>query len=131
MFGLFEVKRGIMAGYAIHHLARLIPFGDAMYLLLTGDKVSPEDAYRWGIVQEVLPPDELMPRAIEIADMIAENAPLSVEGTKATAHMWRHLQVDESYRLGQWVSRTVLNSEDAKEGPKAFAEKRPAVWKGR
>ncbi len=131
VFGLFEVKRGIMAGYAIHHLARLIPFGDAMYLLLTGDKVSPEDAYRWGIVQEVLPPDELMPRAIEIADMIAENAPLSVEGTKATAHMWRHLQVDESYRLGQWVSRTVLNSEDAKEGPKAFAEKRPAVWKGR
>ncbi len=131
VFGLFEVKRGILAGYAIHHLMRMIPSGEAMYLLLTGDQVSPEYALRWGMVHEVLAPDALMPRAIEIASMIANNAPLSIEGTKAMAQLWRQLQVDESYRMGQWVSRTVLNSEDAKEGPQAFAEKRPAVWKGK
>jgi enoyl-CoA hydratase/carnithine racemase len=131
VFGLFEVKRGILAGYAIHHLARMIPFGEASYLLLTGDQVGPDYALRWGLVHEVLEPEQLMPRAVAIAEMIASNAPLSVEGTKAMAQLWRQLQVDESYRMGQWVSRTVLNSEDAKEGPRAFAEKRPAVWKGR
>ena len=55
-FGLFEVKRGILAGYAIHHLARLVPFGDAMYLLLTGDRVEAADALRMGLVREVLAP---------------------------------------------------------------------------
>ena len=130
-FGLFEVKRGILAGYAIHHLARLIPFGEAMYLLLTGDRITPEQAVRWGLVHEALEPEALLPRAVAIAQLIAANAPLSVEGTKAVAQQWRQLQIDESYRFGQWVSRHVLNSEDAKEGPRAFAEKRPAVWQGR
>ena len=130
-FGLFEVKRGILAGYAIHHLARLVPFGDAMYILLTGDRIEPDDALRMGLVREVLPPDELMPRAEAIAAMIAANAPLSVEGGKFVAQQWRQLMLDESYRAGEWVSRAVLNSEDAKEGPRAFAEKRPARWQGR
>jgi enoyl-CoA hydratase/carnithine racemase len=130
-FGLFEVKRGILAGYAIHHLARLIPFGAAMYLLLTGDRIEPEQALRWGLVQEVLDPEALMPRAVAIAQLIAANAPLSVEGSKAVAQQWRQLQLDESYRFGQWVSRRVLSSADAQEGPRAFAEKRPAVWTGR
>ncbi len=130
-FGLFEVKRGIMPGYAIHHLGRLIPFGEAMYILLTADRVSPEEALRIGLVREVLSPDALMPRAIEIAKMIAENAPLAVEGTKSIAQQWRQLQIDESYRFSNWVGRTVLDSEDAREGPRAFVEKRPPVWKGK
>lgn len=130
-FGLFEVKRGILPGYAIHHLARLIPFGDAMYIMLTADRIEPPEALRMGLVREVLEPNALMPRAIEIAEMIAANAPLAVEGTKFMGQQWRQLQIDESYRVGQWVSRHVLNSEDAKEGPRAFSEKRPAEWQGR
>ena len=129
-FGLFEVKRGIMPGYAIHHLARLVPFGEAMYLMLTADRIEPAAALRWGLVHEVLAPADLLPRAVAIAGMIAENAPLAVEGTKAVAHQWRQLAIDESYRFGEWVGRTVLNSEDAKEGPLAFAEKRNPLWKG-
>ncbi len=130
-FGLFEVKRGIMAGYAIHHLARLVPFGEAMYMLLTGDRVTTEQALRWGLVHEVLDPAELMPRAIAIAEMIAENAPLSIEGTKSVAQQWRQLQIDESYAFAEWVGKKVLTSEDSKEGPLAFTEKRKPNWQGR
>jgi enoyl-CoA hydratase/carnithine racemase len=130
-FGLFEVKRGILPGYAIHHLARLVPFGDAMYLMLTADRVQPDDALRMGLVREVLEPDALMPRAVEIAEMIGANAPLAVEGSKFMGQQWRQLQIDESYRVGEWVNRSVLNSEDAKEGPRAFAEKRDPKWQAR
>ena len=120
-----------MPGYAIHHLARMVPIGEALYIMLTGDRISADDAHRAGLVRELVPTDQVMPRAEEIAGMIAENAPLAVEGTKAMAQQWRQLQVDESYRLGDWVGRVVLNSEDAKEGPRACAEKREPKWQGR
>ena len=102
-----------------------------MYIMLTADRIEPPEALRMGLVREVLEPDALMPRAVEIAEMIAANAPLAVEGTKFMGQQWRQLQIDESYRVGQWVSRHVLNSDDAKEGPRAFSEKRPAEWRGR
>ena len=130
-FGLFEVKRGIMANYGINHLARLMPYGEAMYLMLTGDTMSAEEAHRLGFVHEVLEPDALMPRAVEIAEMIGANAPLAVQGTKAVAQFWRRYGLEESYRLNAAWGQRVLNSEDAQEGPKAFAEKRPPEWLGR
>ena len=130
-FGLFEVKRGILANYAVNHLARLMPFGEAMYLMLTGDTLSAEDAHRLGFVHEVLEPDALMPRAVEIAEMIGANAPLAVQGTKTVAQFWRRYALEESYRLNAARGHRVLNSEDAREGPRAFAEKRPPKWQGR
>lgn len=130
-FGLFEVKQGLLASYAIHHLVRVVPFGEAMYLLLTGDQISAEQALRCGLVHEVLEPEAVLPRAVAIAELIAANPPLAVEGTKVVAQHWRQLAIDESYRLHQWVARTVLNSEDAREGPRAFVEKRAPRWQGR
>jgi len=130
-FGLFEPKRGILAGYGMHHLPRIVNLTHANYILLTADRVSPQQALDWGIVSEVVEPDQLLPRAVEIAQMIAENAPLSVQGTKAMIQAWRQAKMDDSTRLGEWVSRVVIGSEDAKEGPAAFAEKRQPVWKGR
>jgi enoyl-CoA hydratase/carnithine racemase len=130
-FGLMEVKRGIMAGYAARHLAHVIGMSATNYILLTGDRVSPEQALQWGIVTEVVSPDRLLPRAIEIAQTIAANAPLSVEGTKASIQMWRQSGLAETTRMSQWVSRAVSNSEDSKEGPRAFAEKRAPQWQGR
>lgn len=129
-FGLFEPKRGILAGYGIHHLPRIIGLTHAAYILLTADRVSPEQAKEWGIVSEVVEPDRLLPRAVEIAEMIVSNAPLSVEGSKAMLQAWRMAKIDDSYRLGAWVSDRVLMSDDAKEGPKAFAEKRTPTWVG-
>ena len=77
-FGLFEVKRGILANYAINNLGRVLPYGEALYLMLTGDTMSVEDALRLGFVHEVLEPKELMPKSVEIAEMIGANAPLSL-----------------------------------------------------
>jgi enoyl-CoA hydratase/carnithine racemase len=130
-FALTEVKRGILASGGVRNLPRIIPYGDAMYLLLTGDRIGPQQALRYGLVQEVVAPERVLPRAIEIAEMIAQNAPLAVEGTKAVAQYWRHLQIEESRELNEWVNRVVLASEDAKEGPRAFAEKREPRWKGK
>ena len=130
-FALFEVKRGILANYAMNNLARVMPFGEAMYLMLTGDTLSVEEAHRLGFVHEVLEPDQLMPRAVEIAETIGANAPLAVQGTKSVAPFWHRFGLEESLRLNAWVAQRVLSSEDAKEGPLAFAEKRPPIWKGR
>jgi enoyl-CoA hydratase/carnithine racemase len=130
-FGLFEVKRGIMAGYGIHHLMRLIPASHAYYTVFTADRISPQQALDWGFVTEVVEPDRLIPRAEEIAAMIAENAPLAEAGSKAIMRSYRTLGIDDSLQLSEWVGKVVLTSEDAKEGPAAFAEKRAPVWKNR
>ncbi len=130
-FGLFEVKRGILANYAINNLARVMPYGEAVYLMLTGDTMSVEDAQRLGFVHQILEPDELMPRAVEIAEMIGANAPLAVQGTKTVTQFWRRYGLEESMRLNAAVGQRVYASEDSAEGPKAFAEKRPPVWQGR
>jgi enoyl-CoA hydratase/carnithine racemase len=63
--------------------------------------------------------------------MIAENAPLAIQGTKAMTQLWRQFAMQESQRLSTWVSKAVLSSDDAKEGPRAFAEKRAPAWTGR
>ena len=129
-FGLFEPKRGIMAGFGVNHLPRTMPVGEAMYFLLTADRMSPDQALRNGFVHEVLEPDALLPRAIEIATMISANAPLAVEGSKAMVQFWRHYALEESLRLFDAIRMPVLNSDDAKEGPRAFAEKREPRWSG-
>ncbi len=130
-FGLFEVKRGTIAGYAMYHLPRSIGAAASNYVLLTGDHISPEQALQFGIVTEVVEPERLIPRAVEIAELIASNAPLSIEGTKQVALSWRQALVGDSERVGELVLRKVLPSDDAKEGPIAFAEKREARWQGR
>jgi enoyl-CoA hydratase/carnithine racemase len=93
--------------------------------------LSVDDAYRLGFVREILAPEDLMPRAVEIAEMIGANAPLAVEGTKAVGQFWRRYGLEESLRFTAKVGDRVLGSQDALEGPKAFAEKRPPVWRGK
>ena len=129
--GLYEAKRGIIPGPGLHLLPRLIGLSGASQLLLTADRVDPEQALQWGIVTEVVEPDRLIPRAIELAQMIASNAPLSVAATKAQIQHWSSADLSNSFRLYQWIAEKVFSSEDSKEGPTAFAEKRTAIWQGR
>ena len=129
-FGLYEVQRGIMAGYAIHHGARVMPFGELSYLLYTAKPLSAQEANRIGFVHEVVEPDQLLPRAVEIAQDIGKYAPLAVQGSKAIAQFWRQFAIGQSQQFGVYVNKVAIDSEDAKEGPRAFAEKRAPRLEG-
>lgn len=130
-FSLPEPRIGILAGYSLDRLPRAIGITAASQMLLTADRVYADQALAWGLVTEVLEPERLMPRAIELAGVIALNAPLAVEATKAVIRIWRETLVPDSERVHELLTTAVRASADAKEGPRAFAEKRRPVWQGR
>jgi enoyl-CoA hydratase/carnithine racemase len=130
-FGLFEVKLGVIAGVAVNVLPRLMPIGAAMDMMLSGDRLSAEDAYRLGLVQKLVEPGQLMDEAFKKADTIAANSQTAVWGTKKILKFWRDLMVAEQQNFYEAVTHRVLLSGDIHEGPKAFAEKRPPKFDNR
>ncbi len=130
-FGCPEVKRAVLHGYGAMRLVQTIPFAVATEMLLTGERITAQRAYEVGLVSHVVSRDELIPTAMQLAEQIASNAPLAVKVTKELA--WRGLHEDPSAYLRFVAAGLALvhASEDAKEGPAAFAEKRAPVWKGR
>jgi enoyl-CoA hydratase/carnithine racemase len=130
-FGLFEVKRGIMAGVGVNMLARYLPLGEALYLLMTADRLSAQDAARFGLVQRLAPAGELMDTAVSIADMIASNSQVAVQASKQVAYAWRNLAIREQIELYRSVNQRLLLCEDVLEGSRAFAEKRDPVFVNR
>jgi enoyl-CoA hydratase/carnithine racemase len=132
-FGLPEPRVGLIAGAGgIHRLTRQVPLKAAMGMLLTGRLVSAEDGLRFGFVNEVVPPAELMGAAGRWAAEILECSPLLLQLTKEAAHDGFGLPVDDAIAR-DWVQRIprMLASADYLEGPRAFAEKRKPVWTGR
>ncbi len=131
-FSQLEVKRGIYAtGGATLRLPNEIGWGRAMRYLLTGDEIAVQDALQWGLVQEIVPHGEQLPRAIEMAERIAAQAPLAVQATLRSARIARnegHAAAAARLRADQAV---LLQSEDAKEGIASFRERRTASFKGR
>lgn len=130
-FGLPEPRAGSLAGFGLHVLARHVPPGDALYLQLTGAHVDGERALRIGLVQELVEPEALLARAREIADAVCECSPLAVEAIKQTVTFGIRQGLDDSYRFARPFAERIAASEDAAEGPRAFAEKRPPRWQGR
>ena len=132
-FGVMEPKRGLFAGGGTTvRLPRQIPFPAAMEFLLTAERFPAERALELGLINEIVEPDQLLDRAREWAHRITANAPLAVQATKES--VMRGLaasSLKEAYDIEQELAVGVFQSEDAKEGPKAFAEKREPQWKGR
>lgn len=123
-FGLSEVKRGIIAGVAVNVLPRLMPIGAVMDLMLTGDRLPADEAFRLGLVQRVVPQDKLIEAALDKAETIAKNSQAAVWGTKQVLKFWRDALIAEQQRYYEAVVHRVMLSGDVHEGPRAFAEKR-------
>lgn len=131
-FALSEVKVGSIPGSAgTQRLPRAIGMSDAMLMLLTGDRISAEEAYRNGLVSKVVPHAELMPAAYEIARKIAANAPLSVRAVKRLVKRGMDMPLAHGAELERYAFGLLFQSEDRIEGRKAFAEKRKPNYKGR
>ena len=131
-FGVLEPRRGLFAGGGTTvRLPRQLAFPAAMEFLLTAEVFPASRALELGLLNEIVPVEELAARAMSWAGRITVNAPLAVQATKES--VLRGLEVDqrEAYKIESELSGKVFSSEDAKEGPKAFAEKRAPVWRGR
>lgn len=131
-FSVAEVKRGLIpANGGTQRLIRQVPYAVAMEMLLTGEAINAQDALRWGLINHVAPAGGALEVARELARKIAANAPLAVQATKEMAIRSRDVDLATGLRMEQLVARTLRATEDAKEGRTAFAEKRPAQFKGR
>jgi E-phenylitaconyl-CoA hydratase len=130
-FSLAEVKRGIIAGNGgTQRTAAQLPYAIAMELLLTGDSLDAATAERWGLVNRVVPREQLMPTALDYARRIAANAPLAVQAAKELAVRAPEMGLTTGLRMEQFVNRMLAGTEDTREGTAAFAEKRAPRFKG-
>jgi crotonobetainyl-CoA hydratase len=134
-FGLPEINAGTLADASTIKLPRRIPYHVAMDLLLTGRWMDATEAKGWGLVNEILPAERLMPRAREIARLLADGPPLVFAAIKETLRRTEGLPFQSAMDL---VTRKQLptvkrlyESDDQLEGARAFAEKRKPVWRGR
>lgn len=131
-FGLQEPRWGLFpAGASTIRLPQQVPYCRAMEILLTGNRVSAEEAYRMGLVNVVVPPERVMPVAEEYARTIAANGPLAVRKIKEAVLRMIGLPPQEAFAIEGALAAEVFASEDAKEGPRAFQEKRPPRFLGR
>jgi enoyl-CoA hydratase len=131
-FGLPEVKLGIMPGYGgTQRLPRLVGKGAALQLILTGGMIGAQEAYRIGLVNEVVSGSELIGRAEAILTQIAANAPLSVKYALQAVNNGAETSLSEGLLLEASLVAICTSTEDKKEGTSAFLEKRPAKFQGR
>jgi enoyl-CoA hydratase len=131
-FAVMEPKRGLFAGGGTTvRLPRQIPFPLAMEFLLCADLIPADRAYEMGLLNAVVSRDELLDKAYEYARRITANAPLAVQATKQSVWEGLGMNLKDAYKNESALSSMIFQTEDAKEGPKAFAEKRPPRWQGK
>jgi enoyl-CoA hydratase len=131
-FGVLEPKRGLFAGGGTTaRLPRQIGYAAAMELLLCADVISAERAMALGLLNEIVEPDDLLPAAHRWAQRLLANGPLAVRATKESVVRGMLGTLKEAYKIESELAGVVFASEDAKEGPKAFADKRAPQWKNR
>jgi enoyl-CoA hydratase/carnithine racemase len=130
--GLPEVRRGLVAaGGGLLRLPRRIPYHVAMELALTGAPIDARRGAQLGLVNRVSPPGEALEVALELASAVAEGGPLSLIASKRIIEEQQDWTIAEMWERQDAICAPIFVSEDAKEGAKAFAEKRPPEWRGR
>jgi enoyl-CoA hydratase/carnithine racemase len=131
-FGLPEVRRSLLPGPGLHELTRVVPLGEALMMQMTGSPISAERAYQIGLIQKIVEDRvELMAEADEIADDILRGAPIAVKAIKRVVRVGRNVPIEYSVKFAEPIRDAVYQSEDRREGPKAFAEKREPQWHNR
>lgn len=131
-FGLVEPRIGVMpAAGGTQRLPRLVPLGVALQMMFTATRIDAQEAYRIGLVNKVVPFDELMPTARQIAEQICSNAPLAVRAVKEAAIRGLRVDLRDGIALEAMIAQRLMGSEDTREGTSAFLEKRKPEWKAR
>lgn len=127
-----EVKLGLIPGYGgTQRLARLVGKGRALQLVLSGENISAQEAYRLGLVNEVVPGPDLLPEAENLARKIAANAPLAIRFCLEAVNRGLEIPLSEGLFLEATLFSLCCTTEDMKEGTRAFLEKRPPKFTGR
>jgi len=130
MFAIAEAKVGRGTPWAAP-LIHMLPQRIMMELLLTGEPMSARRLHEIGYINHVVPSAQLLPKSLELAERIAANAPLTVRACRALVYSSTEMGRTAALRTGDRIFEPVYMSEDAQEGPRAFAEKRPPLWKGK
>ena len=130
-FGLPEVTRALLpfAG-SMARLPRQVPFCHAMEMMLVGEAMSAAEAHRIGLINRIVAPADLLPTALALARRIAANGPVAVQQVKQAVLAASGLPLDAAYRVEDEARRVVMASDDAREGPRAFMEKRAPRYRG-
>ncbi len=132
VFGLAEVKRSLAAGAGgLFRLPRALGMATAMEVIMTGEPIPAQRAYELGMVNKVVEPDKVMAEARNLADRVLRNAPLAVFASREVAARAFMDNDEDLWRASGDAMRSLAGTEDYKEGPLAFIEKRDPVWKGR
>jgi len=131
-FGLGEVRLGWLPGAGgTQHLPRLIPLGRALEMLYTGNRIDAKEALRLGLIDHMVPMGQLMAKCEAIAGEICKSAPLAVQAIKRAALRGLDMPFADGLKLEREFFNSLQKTEDAREGARAFAEKRPPQWKGK
>jgi E-phenylitaconyl-CoA hydratase len=131
-FGLGEARLGLLpGGGGTQRLPRAMPLGDALWMLYSGERIDAAEAHRVGLVNRVVPLDELMSTAEAMARTLLESGPLAVRAIKQAAIEGLSMPLEDGLRLESNLFRLLAMTEDSVEGTRAFAEKRAPVWKAR
>jgi enoyl-CoA hydratase len=129
--GIPEVKRGLFAaGGGLMRLPSRVGYGKAMEMAITGDSISAEEAASYGLVSKITEPGAAVEGALALAERVAKNAPLAVAASKQLIKATQGVNESEFWEVQGPLQMKVFTSNDAKEGPKAFAEKRDPDWTG-
>lgn len=131
-FGIPEVKRGLIAGAGgLVRLPKRLPLAVALELAITGDPIDAQRALSLGLINRVVSGERLIEEALELAERIAENAPLAVRHSLDVVRRSAQVSEDEGFQISDASVSIVFSSADAMEGPIAFAEKRKPNWQGK